>query len=131
MIRIWINERRGVSYIANLFNAFKRLAQDTSASEKADFLARHRVSVRRIAAVTAVPQAALRFRSGGRRPRLIPAEQTPSGVAALHSEATRRALMVAYMGSDKSRRTIASIYDAALMPDLWPPAFDEGGLGGG
>jgi hypothetical protein len=33
MIRIWINERRGVSYIANLFNAFKRLAQDTSAVE--------------------------------------------------------------------------------------------------
>jgi hypothetical protein len=45
MIRIWINERRGVSYIANLFNAFKRLAPDTSASEKADFFARHRVSV--------------------------------------------------------------------------------------
>ena len=43
MIRIWINERRGVSYIANLFNAFKRLAQDTSASEKADFFARHRL----------------------------------------------------------------------------------------
>jgi hypothetical protein len=49
MIRIWINERRGVSYIANLFNAFKRLAQDTSASEKADFFARHRVSKMRVA----------------------------------------------------------------------------------
>jgi PAS domain-containing protein/DNA-binding CsgD family transcriptional regulator len=28
------------------------------------------------------------------------------------------------MGSDASRRTISSIYDAALMPNLWPAALD-------
>lgn len=28
------------------------------------------------------------------------------------------------MGSDSSRRTISSVYDAALMPNLWPVALD-------
>jgi hypothetical protein len=28
------------------------------------------------------------------------------------------------MGSTASRRTISSIYDAALMPNLWPAALE-------